>query len=428
LGGVEVHRALDSFVADGKTYPAGTFIIFRAQPYGGYAKTLLERQKYPEIREYPGGPLKTPYDVVAHTLPLLMGVDVVQVRDPFQADCEIIEAVKKPSGSVTDPENAVGFVWGHATNDDVVALNRLLEKEYQVEWAAGSFEEGGQKYSQGTMVVFNKEGLLDDLKEICKHVYVHFKGIKNRLQVEVFHLKPVRLGLYKSWTASMDEGWTRWVLEQHAFPFKSVFDKDIRKGRLEDSYDVIILPDIRETRIVEGLSQEDVPSEYSGGIGAVGVENLREFVEKGGTLICLNTSSDFAIKHLHLAVANDVREMERKEFFIPGSILKVLNDRGHPITYGYGRDASVFFRRSPVFTVHEGEQVVTYPSECLESGWINGEEHIQHKTAIVDVPYERGRVILIGFPVLYRAQSHGTFRYLFNAIYYGAAKQGISGD
>jgi hypothetical protein len=357
-----------------------------------------------------------------------MGVDAVQINMPFQVGCEAIEKIEKPSGSVSDNEKAACFLWGHRTNEDVIALNRLIKEGHQVSWSAETFEVEGQSYPQGTMIVLNKEGLLDDLQEVSRDLYVHFKGIHARPQVKMYHLNPVRLGLYKSWTASMDEGWTRWVLEQHEFPFMSVFDEDFRKGQLEETYDVIILPDIMENRIVEGLSQEDVPPEYSGGIGAIGVENLREFVQKGGALICLNASSDFAIKHLHLGVSNDVQDVDRKEFFIPGSILKVLNDQSHPIAYGYGRDASIFFRRSPVFIVHEGEQVAKYPSECFLSGWINGEERLRHKAAIVDVPYERGRIILVGFPVLYRGQAHGTFRYLFNAIHYGQAEWELPGS
>jgi hypothetical protein len=421
LGAVEIHRAADSFQVDGREYPAGSFIVYMAQPYGGFAKTLLERQVYPEIRETPGGPLKTPYDVVGHTLPLLMGVDVVQADKSFQVDATLLEEIKAPKGNLKVVEGAYGYAWGHATNDDIVALNRLAAKGHIIFWTTEKFQSDGKNYPVGTMIVKNKEGLLDDMESIIQDLWVQFDGFMEEPKVKTLALKDPRVGLYKSWTASMDEGWTRWVLEQYEIPFKSVFDKEIRKGQLSEVFDVIIIPDLRESAIIKGMPETAVPAEYAGGIGEVGLNNLVAFVKGGGTVITLNGAADFAIKHFHLGVENGVRGMNRKEFFIPGSILKVLNDFSHPIAYGYERDAALFYRRSPAFIVHEGQSVVRYPTETLLSGWATGGGHLINKAAIVDVPYGEGKVILIGFPVVYRGQSHHTFRYLFNAIYYGPA-------
>jgi hypothetical protein len=418
LGDVEIHRASDSFMAGGYTYPPGSFIIYMAQPYGGFAKALLEKQVYPEIRETPGGPLKTPYDVVGHTLPLLMGVDVIQADEPFQANAVLMDRIEKPKGKVEVADSAFGYAWGHATNDDLVALNRLASDGYAIFWSAKEFAANGKKYPAGTMIVKNEEGLSDDLEAIVQDLWVHFDGLWAEPKVETLSLKKPRVGLYKSWTASMDEGWTRWVLEQYEVPHRSLFDEEIRVGRLNDSLDVIIIPDLGEAAIIKGLPESAVPPEYAGGIGEVGLKNLISFVKNGGTLITLNGGADFAIKHFHLGVENGVRGLNRREFFIPGSLLKALNDSSHPIAYGYERDSALFFRRSPAFVAHEGRSVVKYPAEILLSGWSTGDDHLIDKAAIVDVPYEKGKVILIGFPVVYRGQSHGTFRYLFNAIYY----------
>ena len=422
LGAVEIHRAADSFDVDGHAYPTGCFIVYMAQPYGGFAKTLLERQVYPEIRETPGGPLKTPYDVVGHTLPLLMGVDVVQADKPFQVNATLLDEIKKPKGKLDAVESAYGYAWGHATNDDIVALNRLAAKGHAIFWTVEKFEANGKTYPEGTMIVQSREGLVEDIQSIIQELWVRFDGLWAEPKVKTYALKEPRAGLYKSWTASMDEGWTRWVLEQYEIPFKSVFDKEIRKGDLNEMFDVIIIPDLRESAIIKGVPETAIPAEYAGGIGEVGLKNLDIFVKNGGTVITLNGGADFAIKHFHLGVENTVRGLNRKDFFIPGSILKALNDSTHPIAYGFDRGAALFYRRSPAFVVHEGRSVVKYPTETLLSGWSTGDKHLIDKTAIVDVPYGKGKVILIGFPVVYRGQSHGTFRYLFNAIYYGPAK------
>jgi hypothetical protein len=428
LGGVEVYRANTPFVVEEHEYPAGSYIIFMAQPYGSFAKTLLERQQYPEIRETPSGPLKTPYDVVGHTLPLLMGVDVFQAENSFEVSATRLEKIEKPKGEISSVDSAYGYAWGHATNDDVVALNRLMEKGYSIFWSAEEFEANGKTYPEGTMIIENREGLLEDLESIVQELWVRFEGLWAKPIVSVYTLKTPRVGLYKSWSASMDEGWTRWVLEQYDIPYRSIFNKDIKQGNLNEIVDVIVFPDLRESLIVNGMSKTSVPPEYAGGIGELGVQNLIEFITKGGTVITLNGSADFAIKQFRLDVENGVSGLSRKDFFVPGSILSVLNDTSHPIAYGYERDNALFFRRSPAFVVHEGRSVARYPTHTLLSGWTTGDEYLVDKSAIVDVPYGKGKVLLIGFPALYRGQSHSTFRYLFNAIYYGPASLSIEGQ
>ncbi|HEX9974989.1 MAG TPA: hypothetical protein VGD14_23240, partial [bacterium] len=309
------------------------------------------------------------------------------------------------------------------TNDDIIALNRLLKNNHHVYWAAESFESQGKIYPAGTMIVKNKDDLKQQLEAIVKNFCVQFEGLKTIPGIKVYELKPPRLGLYKSWTASMDEGWTRWVLEQFEFPYQSIFDNDIRNGQLNKGFDVILFADMGDRTIVQGNSKDYMPPEYCGGIGEDGVKNIKEFIEQGGTIITLNSSADFAIKRFNLDVKNSIDEIKRRDFFISGSILKVQNKTDHPIAYGFENETAIFFRRSPVFEVKQGISVVTYPeTNPLLSGRINGEKYLFNKSAIVDVPYGNGKIILIGFPAQYRGQSHGTFRYLFNAIYYGAAK------
>ena len=425
IGGVEIHRADASFVADGSSYPEGSYIIFTAQPYGGYAKALLEDQEYPEIRETPDGPLKTPYDVVAHTLPRLMGVKSIQVEKPFNADTKKLTSIEKLRGKVKIKDNVFGYAWSHTTNDDIIALNRLLKKNYAVSWAAETFQDDGKKYPAGTMIIKEGHGVTQDLKSITQDQWVQFDALESEPRIKVYQIRPVRLGLYKSWAASIDEGWTRWVLEQYEFSYQNVLDQQIREGNLGGSFDVLIIPDLTENAIVKGLSENDVPPEYAGGIGKDGVQNIRQFIEEGGTLITLNSAAEFPIKQFSLTVDNRVADLDRRTFFIPGSILKVIVDNSHPIAYGYDKKAEIFFRRSPVFSSREGKSVLKYPAyNPLLSGWINGETFLFNQSAIVDVPFGKGKIILIGFPAQYRGQSHGTFRFLFNAIFYGPAELG----
>lgn len=420
IGGVEVHQAENAFLGEGHEFPAGSYIVYLSQPFGGFAKTLLEKQVYPEIRETAGGPLKTPYDVVGHTLPLLMGVDAVKIEKPFRVETRLLDTIVKPVGRIVSSEGAKGFFWGYSSNDDMVALNRLSRLGFPVYWTDRETALNSKTLPAGTMLVENKSGLNELLQKIVQDLHVTFQGVLEIPDSGLSSLAHPRVGLYKSWTASMDEGWIRFVLEQFEFDYQSIRDSDIRAGVLEKTYDVIILPDMGNRAIVSGVPDSAVPPEYAGGIGEIGVKNLKKFTENGGTLITLNGAAEFALKSLNLGIENIAAGLDRRDFFIPGSLLKVMNDVSHPIAYGYGRDAAVFFRRSPVFAVGAGQSVVSYPSHALLSGWVTGEGHLTNRSAVVDVAYGRGKVILIGFPALYRSQSHGSFRYLFNAIYYGA--------
>jgi len=422
IGLVEIHRAQESFTADGFSYPAGSYIIFLAQPYGGYAKALLERQKYPEIREYPGGPLKTPYDVVAHTLPLLMGVEVIQIEKPFKVKAELVENISLPSGQFISAPKARYYFWKHS-GEGFVALNKLVDK-FKCFWLAQEFKDKSQTWPAGTMLVKVNSGITKELTNLARNFPVEFKPVTDKVPVEVYSLHPIRLGIYKSWTASMDEGWLRWVMEQFQFPYISLLDKDIRRGELNKKVDVIILPDMSEKSILEGLAEGSVPPEYTGGIGQIGLRNLRDFVNQGGTLITINSACRLALHKFFLKVKDVAQGLDRKKFFIPGSILTALTTENHPITYGFSREVPIMFRRSPVFQLHEGRSLLTYPSNNpLLSGWLNGENILFGRSALAEIPYGQGKIILIGFPVYYRGQSYATFRLLFNAIYYGKARR-----
>ena len=226
--------------------------------------------------------------------------------------------------------------------------------------------------------------------------------------------------------ASMDEGWTRWLLERYGFSFSNITNADFHAGALGDRFDVIVLPAESPRALLDGFTKGAVPPRYEGGLGATGVRALDAFVRNGGTLVCLNQSSNFAIEHLHLPVRNVVGELDRKDFFASSSILEVATDPSHPVMAGMPAKAKVFVSRSPVFTTEEGFEggaLATYgkAGSPLLSGYLLGAEHIQGYAAALDVHHGTGHVLLIGFRPQWRGQSFGTFRVLFNAVLYGGA-------
>jgi hypothetical protein len=237
---------------------------------------------------------------------------------------------------------------------------------------------------------------------------------------------------------NMDEGWTRWLFEQWGFPFTQVYDAEILKGNLNAKYDVFIFADDSTGAITGepgggrgegrgGAAFSSVPNttppEYRSGIGADGVTAIKDFVQKGGTLVTLGGATDFAISRLGLPVRNVVAGLDSKEFFVPGSTLRVNIDNTNPLAYGMPSEGLVLFHYSPAFDVvatdfnDRNQIVVRYAERDVErSGWLNGEKHIAGKTAMASVGLGQGKVVLIGFRTQNRAQTHGTYKFLFNAL------------
>jgi hypothetical protein len=279
--------------------------------------------------------------------------------------------------------------------------------------------------------------------------------------------KQPRLALYRSWVPSMDEGWTRWALEQFAFEYKNIWDADMRLGNLKERFDVIILPDQSMQQIINGNRPGSYPDEYTGGITDAGVDNLKSFVEAGGVLVCLDSASELAIKKLDLPVTNVLEGLRRDQFYATGSIFRATIDNTNPIAYGMPAEADLYFvsgsrrgrqgdpdiapieeRRfeprstaaAPTESIAQsrpgrGEDTlvsafafdITDPKRArsvakwvegnpLRSGWLLGPQYIAGKCALVDVTLGKGRVVLFGFRTQHRGQTWGTFKFLFNSI------------
>jgi hypothetical protein len=248
-------------------------------------------------------------------------------------------------------------------------------------------------------------------------------------------LRTPRVGLYHGWGGNIDEGWTRWVMEQFEFPYESLHDEDVRAGGLRARFDVIVLPEASLARMLGGLAEGTMPEEYTGGMTPRGVFHLFEFTTEGGTLVAMDGASELPIESFGLHVRNVTADEPDTKFFIPGTILKINVDNDHPIAWGMPEEAAAFFSESPAFDVGreptrfeeqrgidpplpEGHHIVaSYPKEnLLMSGWLMGESVLSEKAAVVEAPLGQGRVVLLGFRVQHRGQSHQTYKLLFNTL------------
>jgi hypothetical protein len=427
-GGAEIHRAVAPFEADGIAYSAGDWVVLMAQPYRAHAKDLLEPQVYPDRRLYPGGPPDTPYDAAGWTLPFQMGVKAVGVKSPLEAELQLeTDVIRPPVGTVAGSGPA--FAVENVTNAANLAIHRTVERGGRVTLLSQPAEVGGRTWPTGSAVL-SGPGVRQTLEELAESHGLSAASVSG--QFTGHSLSGFRVGLYQPWTASMDEGWTRWVFESWELPYQTLHDAEIQAGGLEQRYDVIVLPDVESRSLIEGRAPGTVPPQFAGGLGDSGVSALRDFVKAGGTLICLDSSSGFAIQELGLAVA-DARPSpsERRSgeaFYAPGSIMAVNIDVNHPLAFGMPETGAVYYNNSPLFQVEEGASGVTvvasYPETSqLMSGYVLNADFMNGKAALVEASYGAGRAILFGFRPQYRGQSHETFKILFNAVYRGATTQ-----
>jgi len=379
FGAVEVERSNDAFSAGGKRYTQGSYIIRMQQPYSSYAKTLLERQHYPDLRLYPGGPPQRPYDVTAQTLPLLMGVETDTVDAPFSVATSLarsfdFEPQRALAASDTDTWRAVNKIW----NSGAPVFRGV---------ATGDF------FAQP------------------------------REAVESLKIARPRIALYKSYVPAIDEGWTRWVLEDFGFAYQNVSNPDIDAGNLRQRFDVLVFPDQPGSQITTGFEPGTMPKEYTGGLSGKAAANLKTFAEQGGTLVFLNRAANYAVEHLHLDVKNVVAGVPNREFYSPGSLLNVTVDTHHSLAYGLPENIAVWSEESPAWEVapeSKDRVVARYTADrVLASGWLLGESYIEGRAAVVDVPLGQGRIVLFGMRPQYRAQSYQAFKLFFNSLVLG---------
>ncbi|MBI3658560.1 MAG: peptidase M14 [Acidobacteria bacterium] len=432
FGLVEVHRAKAGFAVGVHSFPAGSYVIDTAQPFGAFAKTLMESQKYPDRRAYPGGPPEQPYDATAHTLPLLMGVNVATINQPFTASLELVETIAPPAGQVLADAAAAGYVFSPETNQSFIAVQRLLGQGGRVYRLARSIRWRDLTLPAGAFYVPHSDLTEPVVRTLARDLSLAIYGLATPPKGPAYALRPVRLGIYKSFVPSMDEGWTRYVLEQLEIPYESLYNKDIRAGRLHTRFDAILIPDSPPATIINGYGARQphreelgpVPPKFAAGIGEEGLRQLQSFMEAGGHLVALNNASNLLIEKFNLPVQNVLKDQSEQNFYCPGSILRVEVDTTHPIAYGMDKESIAWFEHSPAMEAAAASIVVRYPgANPLLSGWLLGEKLLYGKGAVVDVPVGKGRAILFGFRVQYRAQSYSTYKLLCNALYISAAKK-----
>jgi hypothetical protein len=442
LGGVQIHQAKEDFLADGKAYPAGSFLIKLGQPYKAYAWALLEKQKYPDLRQYPGGPPIPPYDSAGWTLPLQMGVSCDEIKNAFTVKMDKLERVPYPA--VKAPAASAGWVVLDArANASYAVVFGLLKDQAEVYRSKAPVTAGGFEAAAGSFLIKNSPQAAKALPGLLTKFHLEARTLADAASLPKAPLKNPRLGLYQSWRGNMDEGWTRYLFDDMGIPYTTLHNADFKPAKdakepkviLKDKYDVIIFTDENYDVIKTGKPNPTSPyarfmgstwpPEYEGGIETAGVDALKAFVEQGGILVTLNNACELVFKEFQPPARNALERVDQSKFFCPSSILRLEVDNTTPIGYGMPSEAGGMFVRSLAFDTNlppynwDRKVVASYPKDgVLLSGWLLGEDQIARKAAVVDTRYQKGRIILIGFRCQHRAESHGTYKFLLNALLY----------
>jgi hypothetical protein len=419
-------------------------VIPTGQPFRSFLVEMMSPQEYPEVRTSPeSADILLPYDVTAWTLPYQMGVESYPLTSPLPERCPLAP-LDGPAWVAPGLVEGTGDSWAlsPASNDSYTAILRLLREGATVHQSQRTFVQEGRSWPPGTfLVTADRERMEEALAGLRAQAFsVNRPGgaeaparapAEGPAEAPFRRLRLPRVGIYQSWLASMDEGWTRFVLDEFEFPVAPLHDKTIQGGDLARSFDVIILPDLTRTQLLEGRENSDEPrpeerrpEPYDGGLGNRGAKALEEFVREGGTLVTLGDAAGFAIEDLGIPVANTVDGLPRSDFSTLGAMLRVVVDTAHPLGYGMPAESIVYHTNGPVLGTripgpgHQRSVVARFADgdDVVASGWATGSRHLQRKAALVQVSLGEGWVVLFAFRPQHRGQTHGTYRMLFNAI------------
>jgi hypothetical protein len=426
---------------------------------------MFEPQDHPNDFRYPGGPPIPPYDATGYTLAFQMGVQFDRILEGFNGPFEQVNGLlDPPPASITGAARPVGYLISHRINNSFVLMNRLLKEKCDVYWLKTAPNDTEVKDAgTGAMWVPASAAARPILERGAKELGVPVYALARRPTAATLKLKPVRIALYDQYGGSMPSGWTRWIFEQYEFPFKVVYPQQLDAGDLVKNYDVLVFTDgaIRAPTGGGGRGgggggggfgggqpkPEDIPAEFRPWLGRISTEKtipeIRKFVQSGGAVVTIGSSTSLA-GYLGLPVSSALverttdgkeRPLPPEKYYIPGALLTVSVDNTNPLAYGMPDKVDVFFDNSPVFRLKpdsslKGTSPVAWFANGtpLHSGWAWGQQYLDGGVAVAESSLGSGKVFLLGPEVAFRGQPQATFKFIFNGIYYGVAKEQKIGD
>ena len=450
--GVIILQATSDFTVNGKQYPKNSYVVKADQAFRPQILDMFEPQDHPDDFKYPGGPPNPPYDVTGYTLAYQMGVKFDREYDAFDGPFKEITtdlAIPVP-GTISGPSNPAGYLVSHSYNDAFTLTNRLLKAGCDVYWMKSPQTVDGKTMSDGALWIPATAQSTPIVQTAVEKLGISAVGVSSAPTGEALKQKQVRIGLADVYGGNMPSGWLRFLFDNFEFPYKVVYPQDIDAGDLKDKFDVIIFTDGilhfgQPARGGEGMfgaqpKPETIPEEFRAWLGAYSagksVPALKQFAESGGAILAIGSSTSLG-QALNLPVVDGLTEMgpagtpiplPGEKYYIPGSLIRAQVDNTNPLAYGLPSSLDMFFDRSPSFKLlpnaaQEGVSAVSWyqGDHVLDSGWAWGQQYLNGTTAVVSAQLGKGKVFLFGPEITFRAQPHGTFKFLFNGIAYGAS-------
>ncbi|TDE10199.1 M14 family metallopeptidase [Dyadobacter psychrotolerans] len=436
--GIQIEKATSAFTVAGKNYPAGSYVVKTAQAFRPHVIDMFEPQDYPNDFQYPGGPPIRPYDAAGWTLAFQMSVKFDRILEKFDGPFE-----KMPYGQLQLPVGKVasgsaGYEIKASVNDAFIVVNDLLKAGAEV-----------SRLADGTFYIPQSAKSKGIVEKATKELGIQIGAVAKKPAGAMEKVAPLKVALWDTYGGSMPSGWVRWMLEQYRFPFSVIFAKEIDGGDLKSKYDVIVFvtraisaPSARDSVMNamfagRGPKEEEVPEEFRSTMGSItaakSIPQLKKFMEAGGKIVTIGSSTGLAY-HLGLPIRNAITEVTKdgsseplpgEKFFIPGSLLNVSVDTTAKASWGMSSKTDVYFDNSPVFTVSPDaiakgviKPLAWFPNSTpLRSGWAWGQAYLQGGVAAFEANVGKGKLYAFGPEITFRAQSHGTFKWLFNQLY-----------
>ncbi|MCI4592144.1 peptidase [Sphingobium sp. BYY-5] len=445
--GIEVERADAPFQAGGKNYAAGSYIVRTAQAYRPHVIDMFEPQDHPHDTDYPGGPPTAPYDITGYTLAYQMGIGFDRILDGLdQRFAPVPDLLAPPPGRIVG-QGTAGWIVGHETNNSFILTNRLLKAGIRPAWLKQAVAADGETMQAGAIWIPASGEARTLVEKAVTELGLTVHAADAAPQGERIALKPLRIGLVDRYGGLMSSGWTRFLLERFEFPFMQVFPKRLDAGNLARDYDVLLFTDDAlppsgawgSDRPGKQPELKDTPAEYQPMLGEVTdaktVPAVADFARNGGAIVAIGSSARFIdLFHTSLKPAltrevdGSLKMPDTRSFYIPGSILRARVDNRQPLAYGLPDQVDIFFNQSQTFVSVTNASPYGKASwfegrDLLRSGWAVGQEKLAGTIAVADVDVGKGKLLLMAPEVAQRAQSYGTFKFLFNALLYGAANR-----
>ena len=474
--GITIWQASAPLTVAGKTYPANSYVVKTAQAFRPHVLDMFEPQDHPDDIPYPGGPPTPPYDSTGYTLAYQMGVRFDRILDDVSGPLtRLTDFAKVPAGKITDATSAAGYYFSHQTNDSFIVINRLLKAGEEVSW----LQTGPM--GPGTFYVAAKPTTRAILQKAAAELGVSFEAAATPPAGSPTKLRAPRIGLFDTYgNSNMPSGWTRLILENFEFPYERVFPPDLDKGSLREKFDVLVFngaglgagggrggrgaggdatPGAAEPGAAAaageapgrggrgggtqggggraGFTAQPIPEEFARRQGQVSpqtLEQVKQFVQDGGTVIAIGASAMGAVQQFALPVTNHLLEngnpLPREKFYVPGAVVRVSVDPSNPLAHGLDKELDVFFDNDPVFKLgadaaDKGIRRVAWFADNapLRSGWAWGQQYLDQGVQIIETSVGKGHLYLMAPEVLFRSQPHGNYKLFFNGIYLSVRQQ-----